>query len=50
MGCRRASGCTAGVFGFFAGATAERAGISYHINDGFSASTQVIGAAAFTKN
>lgn len=41
------SGCTASVFGFFAGASAERAGISYHINDTF---INVIGAAAFTKN
>jgi hypothetical protein len=42
------SGCTASVFGFFAGTTAERAGISYHINE--SGGPQVIGAAAFTKN
>jgi hypothetical protein len=32
--------------GFFAGAGAERAGISYKIND----SIDVIGAAAFKKN
>ena len=42
------SSCTASVFGFFAGTTAERAGISYHINE--SGGAQVIGAAAFTKN
>ena len=40
-------GCSASVTGFFAGASAERAGISYRIED---FSNQVIGAAAFKKN
>jgi hypothetical protein len=43
-------GCTAGVTGFFAGASAERAGIAYHINEGFPANTNLFGAAAFKKN
>ena len=41
------SGCTALVQGFFAGTSAERAGLSYHITDGFS--SDVVGAAAFAK-
>jgi hypothetical protein len=45
-GCANSTGCTAQVNGFFAGANAERAGISYVIND-FS---RVGGAAAFKKN
>jgi hypothetical protein len=40
------SGCTALVNGFFAGASAERAGLGYHIKDSF-AGKDVIGAAAF---
>ena len=43
-------GCTAGVTGFFAGASAERAGIAYHINEGFPANANLFGAAAFKKN
>lgn len=42
------SGCDALVTGFFAGATAERAGLTYHVND-LSSGKDVIGAAAFTK-
>jgi hypothetical protein len=42
------SGCSASANGFFAGANAERAGMSYHIND--FAGKQVLGAAAFKKN
>ena len=45
-GC--SSGCSARVEGFFSGATAERAGLGYHIDDsGFA--KQVLGAAAFAK-
>jgi hypothetical protein len=40
------SACSAAIQGFFAGATAERAGISYRIND---LSANIIGAAAFAK-
>jgi hypothetical protein len=36
------------VAGFFAGASAERAGLGYKIND-LVANTNVIGAAAFKK-
>jgi hypothetical protein len=36
------------VNGFFAGASAERAGIAYHINDSFGVK-EVIGAAALTQ-
>ncbi len=43
------SGCNSLVHGFFAGTTAERAGISYHIDD-FDALQDIIGAAAFKKN
>jgi hypothetical protein len=39
--------CNATVTGFFSGATAERAGVAYHIQDG---STNVLGAAAFKKD
>ena len=44
-------GCAAGVCssqvqGFFAGASAQRAGVAYQIND---SSAQILGAAAFTK-
>jgi hypothetical protein len=42
-----ASSCSAGVEGFFSGATAERAGVAYHIND--NGSLDIVGAAAFTK-
>jgi hypothetical protein len=41
-------GCVIGTSGFFAGASAERAGVAYHINDQFV--RNVVGAAAFTKN
>jgi hypothetical protein len=43
------SGCQASVQGFFAGASAERAGISYHIRDGNNIGKEVFGAAAFKK-
>jgi hypothetical protein len=39
--------CSAGAVGFFAGTNAERAGMSYHINDSF---TNTLGAAAFKKD
>jgi hypothetical protein len=42
------SGCSAQVSGFFAGTTAERAGLGYKIND-FTGSKDIIGAAAFKK-
>ncbi len=42
------SGCTALVNGFFAGTSAERAGLGYHINDSV-ANKDVIGAAAFRR-
>jgi hypothetical protein len=46
-----ACGCSATVNGFFAGTSAERAGIGYHIQDGFPPSgAEIIGAAAFKKN
>ncbi|HEX7249813.1 MAG TPA: hypothetical protein VF262_05445, partial [Burkholderiales bacterium] len=47
-GACSSSGCGALVNGFFAGTTAERAGLGYHIND-FASSKEVIGAAAFKK-
>ncbi len=40
------AGCGSQVQGFFAGASAERAGVAYQINDG---SAQILGAAAFKK-
>jgi hypothetical protein len=43
-----ACACSIGVSGFFAGASAERAGMAYHIND--VGVRNVVGAAAFTKN
>jgi len=42
------SGCTASVNGFFAGTSAERAGLSYYFNDSL-ANKEVIGAAAFRR-
>jgi hypothetical protein len=42
------SACSGFVQGFFAGPTAERAGVGYHISDNFG-SINVVGAAAFTK-
>jgi len=42
------SGCDALVSGFFAGASAERAGLGYHISD-FVANKDIVGAAAFKK-
>jgi hypothetical protein len=41
------SGCSASVQGFFAGATAERAGVSYRVTD--TLSPTIVGAAAFQK-
>lgn len=41
-------GCSSFVQGFFAGTSAERAGLAYHISD-FLASKQIVGAAALTK-
>jgi hypothetical protein len=43
--CATAS-CSSQVQGFFAGASAQRAGVAYQIND---SSAQIVGAAAFTK-
>jgi hypothetical protein len=43
------SGCSAQVSGFFAGASAQRAGVGYQVND-FQNSLQILGAAAFKKN
>ena len=40
--------CSGSVEGFFAGPTAERAGVGYHIDD-FGRGKDVVGAAAFTK-
>jgi FecR-like protein len=42
------SGCNARVDGFFAGTSAERVGLGYHIDD-FLANKDVVGAAAFKK-
>ena len=42
------SGCNARVDGFFSGASAERAGLGYHVDD-FLANKDVIGAATFKK-
>ena len=42
------SGCGARVDGFFAGTSAERVGLGYHIDD-FLAQKDVVGAAAFKK-
>jgi len=42
------SGCSALVQGFFAGPSAERAGLGYHVNDP-TAGKDVLGAAAFAK-
>jgi hypothetical protein len=47
-GAACSSGCSALVSGFFAGTSAERAGLGYHIND-FVANKDIIGAAAFKK-
>ena len=44
-----ASFCDALVNGFFSGANAERAGLSYHIQDLGAASRDVLGAATFQK-
>jgi hypothetical protein len=41
------SSCSASVQGFFAGTSAERAGLAYHISDG--SGSDVVGAAAFAK-
>ena len=42
------SGCSVSVQGFFAGASAERVGLGYHISDG-GFNDDIIGAAAFAK-
>jgi hypothetical protein len=42
------SSCIAYVQGFFAGTTAERAGLGYQVSD-FQAGKNIIGAAAFTR-
>jgi len=47
-GCSSSS-CNAQIRGFFSGASAERAGMSYKIDD-FNAERSVLGAAAFKKN
>jgi hypothetical protein len=39
--------CSAGVSGFFAGSSAERAGLGYNVSDGSRGN--IIGAAAFKK-
>jgi hypothetical protein len=44
-GCAASGGCSATMTGFFAGTAAERAGLSYRIND----TVDVIGAAGFKK-
>jgi len=46
-GCASSS-CDAFVAGFFAGTSAERAGLGYHISD-FGTGKDVVGAAAFKK-
>jgi hypothetical protein len=45
-------GCTCSVTtaGFFAGTSAERVGLGYHITESTSTPAQVIGAAGFKKN
>jgi hypothetical protein len=48
-GCASTS-CTSFVSGFFAGSSAERVGLGYHVSDGFSVNAKnVIGTAAFKK-
>jgi FecR protein len=47
-GC--SSGCTGSVQGFFAGATAERAGVGYRIQEVSGLYKTVVGAAAFKKD
>jgi hypothetical protein len=42
-------GCSGQLSGFFAGPSAERAGVGYQVNDGFN-NLQILGAAAFKKN
>jgi hypothetical protein len=48
-GVQCSSGCQAGVQGFFAGASAERAGMAYHIRDFMAPNKEILGAAAFKK-
>jgi len=48
--CAGVSSCRADVTGFFAGASAERAGIGYIIQDSTSGIIDVVGAAAFKKD
>jgi hypothetical protein len=47
LSCTGGSGCTARVDGFFAGASAERAGLGYHVSDFIGG--DIVGAAAFQK-
>ena len=50
-GACQSCGCNAAVSGFFAGASAERAGIGYHVQDNsLQGFRDVYGAAAFKKN
>lgn len=46
--CQGGSGCNAMVNGFFSGASAERAGLGYHIDDP-NGNRSLLGAAAFKK-
>jgi len=48
--CGGACSCQADVTGFFAGTSAERAGIGYIIQDSTSGTVDVVGAAAFKKD
>jgi hypothetical protein len=50
MGATCGSSCQADVTGFFAGASAERAGVGYLIHDTSSGTIDVVGTAAFKKN
>jgi hypothetical protein len=43
-------GCTGRIDGFFAGASAERAGVGYHISDPMAGSRNIFGAAAFKRD
>jgi hypothetical protein len=45
LSCTGGSGCSATVNGFFAGASAERAGLGYHISESFGG--DIVGTAAF---
>lgn len=41
--------CSAAVDGFFAGSSAERAGLGYHVRNTFGTTKDILGAAAFQK-